>query len=227
MTDFSSRLAAQKRGILLFLAIVAMCVVSASVKSYAATAGSGPTGSVFASVDMTKIIASYPKRAAADAQFKQLQDQYSDVFKTQTANSMLNAADQTKLGTLLLVGDQATQDQKQQIADLETRAGKASDDLAALQQKKDATDSERVQLTQLTQQQTVGQQALQAVADQYRQLLDQQNQSLSASIASDIKAAVADVAKKQGIAVVFDSSVAIYASVDLTPQVITKLGGTK
>jgi len=84
-----------------------------------------------------------------------------------------------------------------------------------------------VQLQQFTQQQQQGQQALQDIADTYRQTLDQKNQALSADIASDIRAAVADVAKKQGITVVFDSSVAIYASTDLTPLVITKLGGTK
>jgi Skp family chaperone for outer membrane proteins len=140
---------------------------------------------------------------------------------------MLSEADQTKLGQLLLLADTATADQKQQIADLETQASKASDDLATLQQKKDATDADRVQLQQFTQQQQQGQQALQDIADTYRQTLDQKNQALSADIASDIRAAVADVAKKQGITVVFDSSVAIYASTDLTPLVITKLGGTK
>jgi Skp family chaperone for outer membrane proteins len=182
---------------------------------------------VFATVDMSKIIASYSKRATADQAFQALQQQYQDVFKTQTANAMLGAADQQKLGQLLILGDGATADQKQQIADLETQAGKSSDDLAALQQKKDATDADKIQLQQLTQQQAAGQTALQEVADNYRSALDQKNQQMSADIAADIRVAVAAVAKQQGISVVFDSSVAIYATNDLTQAVINKLGGTK
>ena len=176
---------------------------------------------------MSKVIANYSKRASADAAFQQAQQQFQDVFKTQTANSMLDAADQQKLGSLLLLGDSATQDQKQQIADLETQASTASNSLAALQQKQDASDADKIQLQQLTQQQQAGQQALQDIADSYRQQLDQKNQQLSADIAADIKVAVAAVAKQQGISVVFDSTVAIYTSTDLTQAVITKLGGTK
>lgn len=192
-----------------------------------AAAASAETAPVFASVDMSKVIANYSKRASADAAFQQAQQQFQDVFKTQTANSMLDAADQQKLGSLLLLGDSATQDQKQQIADLETQASTASNSLAALQQKQDASDADKIQLQQLTQQQQAGQQALQDIADSYRQQLDQKNQQLSADIAADIKVAVAAVAKQQGISVVFDSTVAIYTSTDLTQAVITKLGGTK
>jgi Skp family chaperone for outer membrane proteins len=196
--------------------------------AFAKEAGAPVAGApVFATVDMSKIIASYSKRATADQAFQALQQQYQDVFKTQTANAMLGAADQQKLGQLLILGDGATADQKQQIADLETQAGKSSDDLAALQQKKDATDADKIQLQQLTQQQAAGQTALQEVADNYRSALDQKNQQMSADIAADIRVAVAAVAKQQGISVVFDSSVAIYATNDLTQAVINKLGGTK
>jgi Skp family chaperone for outer membrane proteins len=207
--------------VLVMLGIISL-TATAAMAAPAATAGP-----VFASVDMSKIIANYSKRASADDAFKSIQDQYSDVFKTQTANAMLDADDQAKLGALLLLGDSATPDQKQQIADLETQSGKASDSLAALQQEKDASDADKLQLQQLTQQQQQGQAALQEIADQYRQTLDQKNQDMSADIAAQIRIAVGEVAKAQGITVVFDNSVAIYAPIDLTQSIIEKLAASK
>jgi Skp family chaperone for outer membrane proteins len=209
-------------------AIVLVMIGIISLTATAAMAAPAATaGPVFASVDMSKIIANYSKRASADDAFKSIQDQYSDVFKTQTANAMLDADDQAKLGALLLLGDSATPDQKQQIADLETQSGKASDSLAALQQEKDASDADKLQLQQLTQQQQQGQAALQEIADQYRQTLDQKNQDMSADIAAQIRIAVGEVAKAQGITVVFDNSVAIYAPIDLTQSIIEKLAASK
>jgi Skp family chaperone for outer membrane proteins len=226
MTDIIQRFHLRiDSGVALFVAVFALGLVV--LRPAVCVAAAEPTGPVFASVDMSKIIDSYSKRATAEATFQQIQQQYTDIFKTQTANAMLDEDDQKTLGTLLLLGDSATPDQKQQIADLETQAGKASDQLANLQQEKDASDADKVQLQQLTQKQSAGQQALQDVADSYKQALDAKNKELSDEIASEIKAAVATVAKKQGITVVFDSSVAIYASNDLTQAVITNLGGSK
>jgi len=84
MTDFSSRITKYSRW---FYILAAAVILTApfGLRSAAAAPTAAPGEPVFASVDMSKIIASYSKRAAADAQFKQLQDQYSDVFKTQTA----------------------------------------------------------------------------------------------------------------------------------------------
>lgn len=224
MTDFSNGLSSRINAAVWLAVLAVLIAVGASSRTYGATP---PTEPVFASVDMSKVIANYSKRATADAEFQALQQQYQDVFKEQTANGMLDETDQTQLGTLLLLGDSATADQKQQISDLEGKATNASNTLASLQQEKDASSADEVQLTQLTQQQQAGQQALQDIADDYRQQLDQKNQAMSADIASDIKAAVAVVAKQQGITVVFDSSVALYTSIDLTQAVITKLGGSK
>jgi Skp family chaperone for outer membrane proteins len=225
MTDFSGSLAARMRKVTIVLALLACSAALNAAKSVAATTPGAAL--IFASVDMAKVIAGYSKRATAEATFQAIQQQYQDVFKTQSANAMLDEQDQQQLGTLLLLADSATADQKQQIADLETKSSAASDQLATLQQKKDPTDSDNIQIQQLTQQQAAGKQALSDVGDSYQQKLDQQNQQLSAQIADDIRVAVAAVAKQDGISVVFDSSVAIYASVDLTQTVITKLGGAK
>jgi Skp family chaperone for outer membrane proteins len=211
--------------ILLAATLVVVCTMTFIARTDAAPAPS--QAPVIASVDMSKIIAGYSKKASADAAFQAVAQQYQDIYKTQTANAMLDADDQNKLGQLLLLGDSATPDQKQQIADLETKAGTASDNLAALQQNKALTDDQKMQLQQLTQQQQDGQGALKDIGDQYQQTLDQRNQSMSANIAADIRVAVAAVAKNQGVTVVFDNSVAIYSSIDLTDAVIAKLAATK
>jgi len=226
MTDFSNRIQKRNRRFAVLFSAVVLFGVVLEGHSLAASAPASTTP-IFASVDMSKVIASYSKRAADDATFQQAQQQYQDVFKTQTANSMLDEQDQTTLGNLLLLGDTATQDQKQQIADLETKSSTDASTLAALQQNTSPTDAQKVQLTQLTQEQQAGQAALNDIRDNYQQQLDQQNQTLSASINADIRVAVAAVAKQQGITVVFDSSVAIYAANDVTQAVITKLGGSK
>jgi Skp family chaperone for outer membrane proteins len=205
-----------------FAAISTLTLVLGSQQP--ACAAPAPTGAaaLFGSVDIQKVIAGYSKKAELDANLQTTAQQYDDAFQTEQKANMLSSEDQKKLSGLLLEANAPDADKKSAQA-LEDKSTKDAQALTALQQQHDLSDADKAQLSSLTAEQTSGQQALQDIADFYKTELDKKNGELSAQIAGIIRAAVADVAQQKGLAVVFDSQVAIYSANDVTQAVITKL----
>jgi Skp family chaperone for outer membrane proteins len=137
---------------------------------------------------------------------------------------MLSATELKSLGNLATKAAPTDSD-KAQIQALLAKSKKDSDDLSALQQKKesDLTDSDKLRLSTLTAQGQAGQQSLSDINQDYRNQLDQKSSELNAQINSHMKDVISQIAAKQGITVVFDSTVAVYASLDITKDVLAIL----
>jgi len=192
-----------------------------------AQAGSAPAAtSVIGSVNIQKVLAGYNKKASAEASMQAMADNFNNVFKLEQASAMLSQSDQQSLCTLLLKPTKVQADEDQ-IKVLQTKSVNDANELATLQQKTSPTDDDKARLTVLTGEQQNGQAALQTIADSFKQQLSDQDQQQSTQLESDVRAAVASVAEQKGLAVVFDSSLAIYASNDVTAQVISKLNSDK
>jgi len=202
--------------------LAAVTIGGSSVRAAGTTASINTSLSTIGSVDIQKVLAGYTKKAQSETDYEKVVDQYNNAFNAQKQNYMLSLTDQQTLGNLLLEDTPSTADQAQ-IKQLESQSQSDAAELAALQQKASPTDSDKVRLAALTQEQQASQQILQDIANNYKNLLDAKNQAASDVIAGDIKAAVATVAQEKGLTVVFDSSLAIYATNDVTDLVLTKL----
>ncbi len=219
----------RKSSIQVLIAATAAAVLSALVivQPVKAQAAAAPiSGIVFGSVDIQKVLAGYTKKTTSETAFQVVVSGYQSALQVQQANTMLAAPEQQQLGSLLLKTNRTPADDAQ-IKTLETKSQSDASELIALQQKASPTDADRARLAVLTQEQQNGQQVLQTVADSYKQAIDQRNQQVSDAITAEIRAAVAAVAQQRGLTVVFDSSVAIYAANDVTPQVLTRLNSGK
>ena len=185
-----------------------------------------PLVSAYGSVDIQKVLTAYNKRTSANDDLKAQADQYLAAFNIQKADSMLSETDQNSLSALLLKPTRTPADEAQ-ITALQTRSQADASELTALQQKPNLTPIDTARLAALTKEQQAGAQALQDANTNYSQLIDQKNQQESDALLVQIKAAVASVAQSKGLAIVFDSSVAIYAGNDVTQLVIDRLNAAK
>jgi Skp family chaperone for outer membrane proteins len=182
------------------------------------------TASGFASVDLAKVYAGSKAKQSADAELQATGAKYDTTLKTLQNNLMLSQSNLTLLAALL-VKDAPTADDTKQITEFEAQAKADSDALQALQQKadKDQTADDKVKLASLSTEYQTGQQALQQVQQTFQDSMQQKNDELNQEAAALIHAAVAKVAAKQNIAVVFSSQVAVYSSNDITDQVAAEM----
>ena len=185
----------------------------------AAPSGGAPT---FGSVDIGKIQSESSKKAKYDTELHTLADRLDYSFKQQAASIMLSTAEQTELGTLLSKANQSDAD-KARITALQTQAAGAAKTLTDLQQKQNPTPADTTQLAALSAEYQAGQAALQKISDQYQGQLKTLNEKDAAEFTQDVKAAISSVAKQQGLTVVFDSSVAVYTSNDITDEVVKRI----
>jgi len=204
---------------------VALAVVALSLTSIAKAAPAPTsTASGFACVDLAKVYAGSKAKKDADAQLQSVGGKYDSALKQLQNYVMLPQTDLTTLAALL-VKDNPTPDDTKQIADFETKAKADGDALQTLQQKpdKDQTPDDKVKLATLSTEFQSGQQALQTVQQTFQDSMQQKNDELNQEAAALIHAAVAKIAAKQNIAVVFSSQVAIYAANDITDQVTAEM----
>ncbi|HEY3332721.1 MAG TPA: OmpH family outer membrane protein [Capsulimonadaceae bacterium] len=181
-------------------------------------------GPMFASVDLALVFNKSNDKAKADIELQKLGQGLQTAFQSQQQGVMLS---NTELRTLGQISQKAVQtdSDKASIQQLLAKSKKDADELAALQQKKesDLTEADKLRLSTLTAQQQAGQQALSDLNGEYRQILDQKSQELNAQINAHMKEVISQVAVKQGISVVFDSTVAVYTAADISKDVLAQL----
>ncbi len=207
-------------------AFVAACLIGQGSAQAATAPATAPLVSAYGSVDIQKVLTAYNKRTSANDDLKAQADQYLAAFNIQKADNMLSETDQNSLSALLLKPTRTPADEAQ-ITALQTRSQADASELTALQQKPNLTPADTARLAALTKEQQAGTQALTDANTNYSQMIDQKNQQESDALLVQIKAAVASVAQSKGLAIVFDSSVAIYAGNDVTQLVIDRLNAAK
>ena len=210
-----------KRMSIIFLALTALAL-SGFVTAPPARAADAPAAVLFGSVDLQKIESGYSKKAAYDQQLQQLQQKLGGYLQQQGSFAMLSKADQTQLGVLLAKPAPTAQDTAQ-INALEAKSTQAAQQLTTLQQEQNPAQADKDQMAQLTQLQKDGQAALQDQSTAYQAQVQQESDQLSQQFAADVKTAISAVARQRGLAVVFDSQVALYTANDITDDVLKTL----
>lgn len=219
MTNISNRRSVLRQPFL-WLAF-AFCFTGLSASTSRAASAQSSAGA-FGSVDVQKVLAGFTKKAALDQQITDLNTKLDAEFKQQVNSPMLSATQEQELGTLL-AKDAPTDADKARITELEAISQKDADELTSLQQVKDPTDDQKSRLAVLTKEQQDGQAVLQSTADAYRAQVQAENDKLSAQLSDMVKTAISAVAQQKGLAVVFDSQVAIYTANDITDAVTKQL----
>lgn len=179
---------------------------------------------IFGSVDVNKIQAGYSKLSDMQSKIKNLNDDFSRRLKIQAGYDMLTLDQQQQLEALLGKTTR-TDDENAKVNALENESSHDSQELATLQQKPQAqlTDEDKARMTALTSEHQAGQQALQEINDEYQDQFNAQRDKVTGDFADQIRTVIGQIAKEKGISVVFDSSVAIYTTNDITDEVLARL----
>jgi Skp family chaperone for outer membrane proteins len=201
-----------------FAAIFSVVGVAGAV--FPTVSHAGPT---YAIVDLDKAYQESKQKTAQDLALEAYAKQLQTAYRKQQDAVMLAAEQQKNLGQLLLKDPQTASD-VEQIKTLTASSDADLSKLKALQDKQDKsgtlTDTEKLDYQALSAQARAGQQTLQEINQAYQQQWDLRNQEVRDEITAKIKEAVSTVAQKQGIQVVFSSQAAVYASTDITKDVI-------
>lgn len=206
------------RAVCLGAAILAGASLSARPLLAAPAAGSAQ----FGSVDVQKVQAGYSKKGEYDQKIQALQSGLSTQLQTQSNSVMLSKPQQARLGELLAKTNR-TDPENAEMTALQAQSTKDFQELTILQQKKDPAATDTTRMDALTKQYQAGQQALREIAEGYQSQIQKQTEGFSNELTSSVKAAISDVAKQRGLSVVFDSSVAIYTTNDITDDVVKRL----
>ena len=186
-------------------------------------AQAAPSGMpLFGSVDIQKLQSQSSKKAKYDADLHALADRLNTAFTTQTASIMLSKAEQTELGGLLSKANPTDTD-RARIAALQGQASKAAQDLTDLQQVKTPTPADTARIAALTTQYDNGKAALSEIGDGYQAQLKALQDKDNAEFTQSVKEAIAAVAQQKGLAVVFDSNLAVYTTNDITEDVVKRI----
>jgi Skp family chaperone for outer membrane proteins len=180
-------------------------------------------GPQFASVDQNKVFTSSAEKTRTDAELETQRASLLAVLNTLSTVTILPPEDITRLNKILQKKPaELTETEKKSKDDL---IDKAKSDKAALSQKKlaDLSSADQLRVQTLQERSQAGQDTLKEIYKDFSTQLDTQRQQRDQTIAAHMKEAIASVAQKQGISVVFDSAVAVYTSTDITKDVIAAI----
>lgn len=202
------------------LAVLILPLAAAPVQAAPAPASSAPF--LFGSVDLSKILAGYKKKATLDQQIQTLSQKLDAQFKQQVSSDMLSKDDQLKITTLLNKPNLGDAD-RAEITSLQQQSAKDAQELVALQQKQNPSAADTARMQALTQQHQAGQQAIQDTADAYKAQVQAEQERLSAQLSATVRTAIGQVAKDRGLMMVFDAQITVYSANDISDEVLARL----
>jgi len=203
-----------KRTFSLLLAIAGISVLS----NGAWAQGTG----AFGMVDLKRVVDEYDQRKALEAQLQQMRDQMRAKLQWRANNLLLEEAELSEYENLASITN-PTDQQKQRMQELEQKSRQLNEELSQLRQKNPPTEQDTQRINQLTAIENRNREALVQLQDQFEQQLNARRDEMINQMLQDIRKAVAAVAQEKKLAVVFDSTQVLYASNDITTDVIKRL----
>ncbi len=176
----------------------------------------------FGVIDERRIMEESNYVKAVSQQLQAVQARFVQTLQTLQESPILNADERDTLFNLLLK-ENPTEAERQQIQQLINTARQRSAELAALRQKSELNETEKTALERFTQMEREGRENLQVRAQQLEQQLQQQVQQQREATEKRIREIVAQIAKEKKLVMVFSSDVVYYAENDITSEVIKRL----
>jgi Skp family chaperone for outer membrane proteins len=186
--------------------------------------GQGKNGSTFAIVDFQKVSTGYKAKIDVEAQLKAMQAKF-DARLARRDGMPFASEDDLKILDDLSEKPNRTDAENAKIKDIETKANAKRDEIQALRQKPDnqLKDDEKAKLTDAEKVFRDAQVRFTTLKDNLTKEINSYGQSNSETLMTKIKASIAKVAEQKGVAIVFNSEVALYAGTDITEPVVSEL----
>lgn len=206
-----------KRFLSLLIIAAGVMFLASSVWAQARGAPSG-----FGAVDLKRVVDEYEQRKTMEQQLQQLRDQLRVKLQWRANNLLLSEEEINEYENLASLTN-PTQQQRQRIQQIEQKSQQLNQELSALRQKNPPTEQEVQRINQLTASENRNKEVLAQKQDQFEQELSTRRDEMINQMLQDIRKAVAAVAQEKALAVVFDTSMVLYASNDITNDVIRRL----
>ena len=197
-----------------------VCCLAFSLRS----SGEQKGGSGFASVDFKKLSEGYKAKNAVEAELKAMQAKFDSKLSRRDNMPFLSEEDHKALDALEEKPAKTDADLKK-IKDLQDKSKTKSDEIQALRQKadKDLTADNKTTLADADKMFREAQARFTSMKDDLAGQLQQFGNSQSDDLMKKIRSSIAKVAEQKGLAIVFNSEVALYAGLDLTDSVVNEL----
>jgi Skp family chaperone for outer membrane proteins len=178
----------------------------------------------FAIVDFNKCADESKLKAELDIKLSELQKSLNNVFqKMKDANAVFLDSTEIKELAALYEKPQPSDADKKRIEALVGKADLKQGAAKRLDQTVNPTAEQKQELQKLAQAQQDGATVLQSIGDDFRNRLQVRDKELSSQLIVRVKEVVAQVAKEKNITVVFDTTIAVFASLDITADVLKVL----
>jgi len=178
--------------------------------------------SAFGMVDLKRVVDEYDQRKALEAQLQQMRDQMRAKLQWRANNLLLEEAEISEYENLASITN-PTEQQKQRMQQIEQKSRQLNEELSQLRQKNPPTEQDTQRINQLTAIENRNKEVLMQLQDQFEQQINARRDEMINQMLQDIRKAVAAVAQEKKLAVVFDSTQVLYASNDITGDVIKRL----
>ncbi|NUL81248.1 MAG: OmpH family outer membrane protein [Armatimonadetes bacterium] len=176
----------------------------------------------FGVVDMAKVVneSSVAKKRLGELQ--ELERKYNSVLQQMEQNILMTPDERkTYYETAMLPAPNDAQ--KKAMSDIMNSAKTRGDALTVLQNTATPSPEQTVRLNELTALATQGREQLRVLAEQLNQQLQGELQKGQDEVMTQVKAAIAAIAKERKLSVVFNSTGVVYADNDITDLVIQRV----
>ena len=209
----------------LVLSTIVLCIVFAVSAS-----GQDKKPGTYGIVDFERLQNDYKKKATLESDLQALRSKLERRLGRRDTMPFLTEDEQKELDKLYdKDATQRTDPEKKRITELEQKSEATNKEISALRQKpeKDLTDADRARIKTVDEQWQKAQQTFAGLKEQADNELRQFITANTATLKKDVNEAVKKIAEQRGLAIVFNSEVAPYASVDITTQVLSELNTKK
>lgn len=176
----------------------------------------------FGVVDMAKVVneSSVAKKRLGELQ--ELERKYNSVLQQMEQNILMTPDERkTYYETAMLPAPNDAQ--KKTLSDILNSAKTRGDALTVLQNTATPSPEQTVRLNELTAMAAQGREQLRVLAEQLNQQLQGELQKGQDEVMTQVKAAIAAIAKERKLSVVFNSTGVVYADNDITDLVIQRV----
>lgn len=188
----------------------------------------GANAQQFGAVDLAKVNESVVKMRDVESKIKAKHTLFQAQLDWMQENQLL-AQDEFK--EYLTISAVVKQDdvQKKKIIAMKDKAKILSSELNMLRQKNPLTDTDKLRMNELTSVEKINKQYIQDYGQEASEKLKQAQDDIERQLWLDVRTAVADVAAKKKLSVVFTISpeTVIYSSNDITDEVVKRLASKK
>ena len=197
-----------------------VCCLAFALRS----SGEQKGGSGFASVDIKKLSEGYKAKNAVEAELKAMQAKFDSQLSRRDNMPFLSEEDHKALDALEEKPVKSDADLKK-IKEIQDKAKTKSDEIQSLRQKadKDLTAENKAALADADKVFREAQARFSTLKDNLAGQLQSFGASQSDDLMKKIRLAIAKVAEQKGLAIVFNSEIALYAGMDITDPVVNEL----